>query len=387
MRSYFFNDDGRSPAQLSFAICGLSETLPINLWRILIRSRAGGSGKSQTAIRFAHQYRARYSTATIFLNASSQATLEAGFEEISDALQLTPSSNKIDGLKRWLSKSENNKWLLVFDDADELHHWNIQRYFPSVPWGHIILTTRNQGAPGAVTLAGCTLEPLAPEDGSSLLFKRSGVTENPQNVMDARQIVASLGCLPMAVDQAGAAIRASRKSMAEYRELLRHHFDSTLAASPNVVQHEKSLVSAWDVNVTQIERMSGDAKILLLLFCFLDASNISESFLHRTCTPQRRWSDQGEIVEISAEAEGVDPKLVSLILHEARFDAAIEKLESFSLVIRKNDEHGLKKLIVHPLVQSFTALRYPPEFVIQCKWQAILLICHAFPRSRYLDAM
>lgn len=171
----------------------------------------------------------------------------------------------------------------------------------------------------------------------------------------------------MAVDQTGAMIRTCHKSFAEYKDLLQKHIASALARSLNVTMHENSIISAWNINLAQVEQMSEDAKMLLLLFCFLDPSHISEALLHRGCTAQKRWNDDGEVVEIAAEDEDIDPKLTQLILSEQSFDSAIGILESFSLMIRKQDEYGLKNLSLHPLVQSCVVLRYPSEVINQWK--------------------
>ena len=67
----------------------------------------GGSGKTQTALQYALRNRHNYSSGMFFFNASSQTTLAADFDRVFDLLEIGKGSNKIDAVKRWLSKVEN----------------------------------------------------------------------------------------------------------------------------------------------------------------------------------------------------------------------------------------------------------------------------------------
>ena len=97
-------------------------------------------------------------------------------------------------------------------------------------------------------------------------------------------------------------------------------------------EYDNTVFTTGDINFEQVERDSKEASILLLLFCFLDASNISETMLDRACSPQKRWSRTGEMLELAPIDAGLNSGLVALIKDEVAFDDAIEKLLSFSLI-------------------------------------------------------
>jgi len=42
----------------------------------------------------------------------------------------------------WLSKLENSRWLLIFDNYDDPNQYQIEQYYPFVAQGSIIITTR-----------------------------------------------------------------------------------------------------------------------------------------------------------------------------------------------------------------------------------------------------
>ena len=43
----------------------------------------------------------------------------------------------------WLASQTDRNWLLVFDNADDVD-LKLKRFFPSCPFGNILITTRNR---------------------------------------------------------------------------------------------------------------------------------------------------------------------------------------------------------------------------------------------------
>lgn len=322
------------------------------------------------------------------MNASSHTTLIADFNRIFELLELGHALNKVDAIKRWLSKEGNSDWLLIFDNADDLESVWLPRYFPATSWGHIIITSRDQAAIGSVGREGCLLERLEANEAISVLIGKAGI-QNPsaEDYEQAQGIVELLGCLPLAVDQGGAFVSSRQKTLTDYRRLYEERQQDVLKFKPRLGEYDKTVLTAWEVNFEQVERDSKDASDLLLLFCFLEASGISETMLYRGCSPQKRWDRQGEMAEVAPTDAGLDGGLVALIRNEMDFDAAVDKLLSFSLVRRNNDVNESRSFSVHPLVQHCASQRVPQAVQKKWKLQALLLICHAFPQSKYLEPL
>jgi hypothetical protein len=66
---------------------------------------------------------------------------------------------------------------MVFDNADDLLSVPISKYFPVVPWGHILITSRDQDAIGAVAEEGSTIGPLAIGDAIAVLLERADIRQ------------------------------------------------------------------------------------------------------------------------------------------------------------------------------------------------------------------
>lgn len=321
-----------------------------------------------------------------FLNAASMASLVADFGRLHDFLQLGGAKDKVRSVKTWLSRPENSQWLLVFDNADDLKSVPIHKYFPAVNWGHIIITSRDQAVIGSVAEEGHVLDPLTTDDATQLLLERSGIRYPSQiEKEEASKIASLLGSLPLALVQAGAFVRSRQKTLQDYRKLFMNRRNDLLRSSPLFGGTDRTIFTAWEINFKQVEQDSSDARNILLLFSFLESSCIPESVLHRGSSPQRRWGNSGEVVEIRAEDEGVDICLINVIQGDLEFDMAIEKLLSFSLISCNRESDGLRNFSIHPLVQYCVAQRLSPVEVSKWRWQALLLICHAFPRNKYIE--
>ncbi|KAL9119010.1 MAG: hypothetical protein Q9187_004437 [Circinaria calcarea] len=318
----------------------------------------GGSGKTQTVIQFAFRNRSKYGSGVIFLNASSHDTLIADFSHLFDVLELEGISNKVHAIKKWLSVEEHSDWLLNFDNVDDLGSVRISNYIPTTSWGHVIITSRDPAVIGSIGKEGCLLERLQANEAVDVLVAKAGLENcSTEDYQQAEAIVEMLGCLPLAVDQGGAYIRSRQKSLKDYRRLYEEQQHEILKYKPRLGEYEKTVLTAWEVNFEQVERDSKEASDLLLLFCFLEASRIPETMLYQGTSPRRRWNDQGEITEVSPTNAGVDGGLIELIRNEIKFDAAVDKLLSFSLIQRNNDLNGSRIFSLHPLVQYSASQR------------------------------
>ncbi|GAM33879.1 hypothetical protein TCE0_013r01096 [Talaromyces pinophilus] len=288
----------------------------------------GGSGKTQMALHYIIQNLSKYKTGVAFLNATSVASLAADFDRLHDILKLGESKNKINAVRSWLSRPENSEWLLVFDNADNLD----------------------------MTRCNYCLNDLAFDTLPKVRWKKP---EALQNSLD-------------------------RSPLLWYKQ---EHLNDLLRFSSRLGDTDKAILTAWEIDFKHLEQESPDAVLLLLLFSFLEPSSIPEMVLHRGSTPQKRWGRNGEVTEVSAEDEGVDDRLTKVIQGDMEFDAAVENLLSLSLISCNKESNGLRSFSIHPLVQYCSTQRLSPSEVDKWRWQALLLICHAFPRNRYIEPL
>jgi hypothetical protein len=144
--------------------------------RILVLGGIGGMGKTQLAIAYAKRH--RYSYESIFwLNATSPQTLQASLHRLAQRI-LTPDEFRhcdndqlVMHVCRWLSETENTRWLLIFDNYDEPDQYEITKYYPYASQGSIVVTTRLPDYVSGTKVKVQHLDQL--EDGMQILETRS----------------------------------------------------------------------------------------------------------------------------------------------------------------------------------------------------------------------
>lgn len=198
----------------------------------------GGIGKTDLAVQYAFSRRSKFG-AVFWLEAGGVSQLASDFGRIAAQLGLeSPDEVKDLGsskeiAKAWLSKPrsnsiqadgkrENDSWLLIFDNADNLDI--IADYLPWSGNGSVLITSRD---PFAKTLffnngSGLDLEPLETTEAAMLLRKLITRTEDAQSPDEHNasiSIANKLDSLPLAMTQMAGFIRRRHISIREFVDL------------------------------------------------------------------------------------------------------------------------------------------------------------------------
>ncbi|KAL2070235.1 hypothetical protein VTL71DRAFT_13261 [Oculimacula yallundae] len=198
-----------------FALCGM-----------------GGIGKTDLAVEYAHMRRSTFG-AVFWLEAGGVSQLASDFGRIAVQLGLqTPDEadnleSNIEIAKSWLSRprnasEENDNWLLIFDNADNLDI--ITDYVPYQGNGSVLITSRDPFAKEHFFSngSGIDLEALSPFESATLLRKLITRNEEAQSTdeQDASVELANrLDGLPLAMTQMAGFIRKRHISIREFVEL------------------------------------------------------------------------------------------------------------------------------------------------------------------------
>ncbi|KAF4920291.1 Kinesin light chain, partial [Colletotrichum fructicola] len=152
--------------------------------RTVILHGLGGMGKTQTTIAFAKKHRDDYS-AVVWLDARDTITLKQSYRRLAQRIMKETTSvtyinnafsnpdldETVSAVKRWLDEPKNNRWLMIYDNYDDvkLHNrgnpseneagsqvgiendagetgskaYDIRPYFPETDHGAILVTTRS----------------------------------------------------------------------------------------------------------------------------------------------------------------------------------------------------------------------------------------------------
>lgn len=130
----------------------------------------------------------------------------------------------VSSVLRWISRV-GPRCLLVYDNADG-HSDDVEKYLPTGIGGNILITSRNPNMSRIIPRDGASVDVVGmnEDDATSLLLQ--WVTPDHQTA-DAKQraasIVKELCYLPLAVDQAGAAIKSGLCTIVTYLPLYKSH--------------------------------------------------------------------------------------------------------------------------------------------------------------------
>ncbi|MCJ1237731.1 hypothetical protein MMC14_005718 [Varicellaria rhodocarpa] len=220
--------------------------------------------------------------AIFWIDASSNETAEQGFLSIAKVCGV---EENFKAVKRWLSNLEDS-WLLIIDNADNPSQ-DVSQYFPTGNRGAVIITTRNPGCEIHATVGSYDFGRMELEDAITLLLRAAGredVSDEAPRRM-AKPAVKILGCLALAIIQAGAVIRRKLYSMEDYCTVYSRRRKQLLSDGPiqGINDYRYTVYTTWEISIGVIENMSNktadDAIELLQFFSMLHFDNVSEDVL------------------------------------------------------------------------------------------------------------
>jgi hypothetical protein len=172
----------------------------------------------------------------------------------------------------WFDRNEG--WLLLLDNADQPEL--IQAYLPRGPRGHVLLTSRAFNFDRVHIAEPIQLGDLRPDEATDLLLRRAGIPEEqqPSARETARKIVEELACFPLAIEQAGAYIKARRVPLAEYLAgLPKRKLQVLEKGRPG--GYPMSIATTWRQNFEAVQARAPAAIDVLRLSAFLHPDAIA----------------------------------------------------------------------------------------------------------------
>jgi tetratricopeptide (TPR) repeat protein len=218
------------------------------------------------------------------INATSHETAKEGFAAISKIGGVEPNER---AAKSWLSSLEV-PWLLIIDNADD-PSVDIEAFFPEGERGFILVTTRvpENIKHGTVGPKSYQFEMLESGAANDLLLKAAQVKSpwDTTTVELASLITSALGCLPLALIHAGAAIANKLCELGSYLEYFKTFWETIRQAWKDSGQAETnddktymSVYSSYEVIYRKLEEekpeKNRDAVELLKIFAFFNRDNI-----------------------------------------------------------------------------------------------------------------
>ena len=330
----------------------------------------GGIGKTQICLKFIEEMSGRLSY-VFWVDASSEESITKSLRGISSisAAQASCLDDSVESVLHWMS-SIQGEWLIVFDNASPPVDV-VERFIPPGNRGNILITSRNQFMGRVISFENIIeTNEMEEADAITLLLKASCLDVSAVHIEVAKSIVTELGCMPLAVDQAGAYIGAGRCSIDEYLQQFSLHrqtlmSDATFRGASN---YNQTVYGTWDLSLREIKKRAsgqsnaGDAQaahaaILILQICaFYHHNNISKDIFQSAAEESREHEVDSEVAKkLPLAMSSLDHTLLALD-NNGRWDdfifgQGIAVLLSFSLMRR---DQSSKMLSVHPLVHCWS---------------------------------
>ena len=112
-----------------------------------------------------------------------------------------------------------DNWLMIFDNADGGYAL-VESHIPPGNRGNILITSRNKTLE-RISSTSFAVEELQEEEATCLLLQ-CGKLKSSLTIA-AKKIVNALGCVPLAIDQAGAYMHSCQSNPIDYLHLYEKH--------------------------------------------------------------------------------------------------------------------------------------------------------------------
>ncbi|TIA00516.1 TPR-like protein [Aureobasidium pullulans] len=327
--------------------------------KIFVVHGLGGIGKTQLSIDFVRQYQTKYS-AVFWLDGSSKDALQNSFLNIVTRLpagevtlslahaakQASPDMKLIvRGVQDWLSLPSNHRWLVVIDNVDRDYTtkgtdplaYELKEYLPAADHGNVLVTSRLSTLVAARNSHRLTR--VDHDQSRAILEAAGGEYISAQDESAADTLLEKLSGLPIALTQAGAYIRQTGVSVAEYMD----HYNSTWQQLMEKQDEyclqedsERSVLTTWKISYEQVRSRSEGASNLLKLWSFLYADDL--------------WYDLVACSKTLASHVVVPKWLLLLAENKLEFNRAMGLLIKYSLVESKMET---RSYAMHSVLHSW----------------------------------
>ncbi|OHW91780.1 NB-ARC and TPR domain protein [Colletotrichum incanum] len=323
----------------------------------------GGIGKTQTTIEYAKRHRDNYS-AVIWLDARDTTALKQSYQRVAqriaretksvvyiqNAINSRDLDEMVEAVKRWLDEPENNRWLVIYDNYDDVRFdnrdsldedaqcvmadnendaggigskaYDIRSSFPETQHGAILITTRASSVRLGHSIRLQKLSEV--KDCVAILASMSG-RDNFDQDPGATLLAQKLDGLPLALATAGAYLNQVTTSCTEYVQMYEKTWLRLQKRSPHLLEYDRALCSTWNVSLQQIQLQNQQAAELLRLWAYFDNYDLWYELLQAGGPEEPLWIHEMTEDKISFDAAMRVLLQRRLLQHADRCVANIER--------------------------------------------------------------
>ncbi|GMG13315.1 unnamed protein product [Aspergillus oryzae] len=346
----------------------------------------GGVGKTQIALELAYRIRKRDPEYSIFwVTCTSYESVEQAYISIASKLGMSgvkPAEIK-EKVKAYLSQESAGKWLLVFDNADDMEMWSkdntnspvLTDFLPQCEQGHILFTTRSRKV--AVKLASPYVITISePDTEIAVKILQNSLVEKTllSDRGTATTLLEQLAFLPLAITQAAAYINENSIGLSDYLMLLKDQepgvielLSENFGDEGRYKETQNPVALTWLISFQQIQRSNGLAADYLAFMACINPRKIPQSLLPQTNSIKKRTDAIGLLKAFSFVSEEGGDRFLNLhrLVHLATRNW-MRKSQQFSLQILKsadrlseafpNNDHTNRKVWREYLPHAFSLI-------------------------------
>ncbi|KAJ5546250.1 Tetratricopeptide-like helical [Penicillium frequentans] len=258
----------------------------------------GGIGKTQIALELAYRMREKVPESSIFwIQCTSYETVQQAYVKIAEALgipDIEPAKIE-EQVRAHLSQDSAGKWLLIFDNADDMEMWTkgsvtappLKNVLPCSENGHILFTSRNRKLAVRLSSPDVLSIPNVDETTATKILENSLIQKGLlHDKFTTTALLEQLGFLPLAINQAAAYINEREIVLSDYLSLLKdRETDAAKLLSEDFeddgryAETQNPVLTTWLISFQQIQELDQLAADYLSFIACINPRDIPPSIL------------------------------------------------------------------------------------------------------------
>jgi hypothetical protein len=263
----------------------------------------GGVGKTQLVLELVYRAREKYRNCSIiWIPAINMESLQQAYLVVAQQLGIPGLEEDKADVKRLvqecLSKESAGQWLLVFDNADDIHMWidmprsegesgRLIEYLPRSKQGCIVFTTRDRKTAVKLAHQNIVEVPKMNENVATQLLQKYLVNQDlVNNEQDVKALLTELTYLPLAIVQAAGYINQNGIALADYLSLLENQEEEVIDLLSEEVEDDgryrnvkNPVATTWLISFEQIRHRDPLAAEFLSFMACVDPKDVPQSLL------------------------------------------------------------------------------------------------------------
>ncbi|EKG12751.1 NB-ARC domain-containing protein, partial [Macrophomina phaseolina MS6] len=267
----------------------------------------GGVGKTQLTLEFLFQTKDKHSDRSIiWIPATNAESLHQGYLDAAQQLGVPGWEDEKEDVKRLvqrhLGKESTGRWLLVFDNADDIDMWIAKArsglqagqgsrplidYLPKSKQGAILFTTRDRRLAVKLAQQNVMEVPEMGEDAAAQLLEKCLVDSRlVQSRQDTSALLLQLTYLPLAIVQAAAYINENGIEIADYLSLLLDQEEEVIHLLSEEFEDDgryrnvkNPVATTWLISFEQVRQRDPLAAEYLSFMACVEPKDIPQSLL------------------------------------------------------------------------------------------------------------